>query len=87
MNPIANQDKSFNGGGERARTDDLLRAKQALSQLSYTPKAIENLRLIIEYFFYLQYSIDNQQSSILMVGLVGIEPTTSRLSGVRSNRD
>ncbi len=62
MNPIANQDKSFNGGGERARTDDLLRAKQALSQLSYTPKAIENLRLIIEYFFYLQYSIDNQQS-------------------------
>ena len=25
------------GGGERARTDDLLRAKQALSQLSYTP--------------------------------------------------
>ena len=27
-----------NGGGERARTDDLLRAKQVLSQLSYTPK-------------------------------------------------
>ena len=25
------------GGGERARTDDLLLAKQALSQLSYTP--------------------------------------------------
>ena len=25
------------GGGERDRTDDLLRAKQALSQLSYTP--------------------------------------------------
>ncbi len=27
------------GGGERDRTDDLLRAKQALSQLSYTPKS------------------------------------------------
>ena len=27
-----------NGGGERARTDGLLRARQALSQLSYTPK-------------------------------------------------
>ena len=27
----------FNGGGERDRTDDLLRARQALSQLSYTP--------------------------------------------------
>ena len=49
------------GGGERIRTDDPLRAKQALFQLSYTP--------------------------VLMVGLVGLEPTTSRLSGVRSNRD
>ena len=27
----------FGGGGERVRTDDLLLAKQALSQLSYTP--------------------------------------------------
>ena len=27
----------MNGGGERDRTDDLLRAKQVLSQLSYTP--------------------------------------------------
>ena len=27
----------FLGGGERVRTDDLLRARQALSQLSYTP--------------------------------------------------
>ena len=26
-----------NGGGERDRTDDLLVANQALSQLSYTP--------------------------------------------------
>jgi hypothetical protein len=29
----------LSGGGERTRTDDLLRAKQALSQLSYTPNA------------------------------------------------
>ena len=27
----------LDGGGERDRTDDLLRAKQVLSQLSYTP--------------------------------------------------
>ena len=27
-----------NGGGDRDRTYDLLRARQALSQLSYTPK-------------------------------------------------
>ena len=51
-----------NGGGERDRTDDLLRARQALSQLSYTP--------IIR----------------CVVGLGGLEPPTSRLSGVRSNQ-
>ena len=28
------------GGGERVRTDDLLRARQALSQLSYTPQRV-----------------------------------------------
>ena len=27
----------FIGGGERVRTDDPLRARQVLSQLSYTP--------------------------------------------------
>jgi hypothetical protein len=31
--------RSVSGGGERNRTDDLLLAKQALSQLSYTPGA------------------------------------------------
>ena len=31
------------GGGERNRTDDLLLAKQALSQLSYTPKVLGGL--------------------------------------------
>src|SRR4051794_19670234 len=30
--------RAVGGGGERDRTDDLLLAKQALSQLSYTPK-------------------------------------------------
>ena len=54
----------FNGGGERVRTDDLLRARQALSQLSYTP----------------------EKRPKKMVGLDGFEPSTSRLSGVRSNR-
>ena len=32
-----------NGGGERVRTDDLLRARQALSQLSYTPGKCPNV--------------------------------------------
>ena len=31
------------GGGERVRTDDLLRARQALSQLSYTPDYLVGL--------------------------------------------
>jgi hypothetical protein len=48
------------GGGERDRTDDLLRARQALSQLSYTP----------DY----------------LVGLDGLEPSTSRLSVVCSSQ-
>ena len=55
------------GGGERIRTDDLLRARQALSQLSYTPQRFGSLERAV-------------------VGLDGVEPSTSRLSGVRSNR-
>ena len=31
------------GGGERVRTDDLLLAKQVLSQLSYAPKLMVGL--------------------------------------------
>ncbi len=49
------------GGPKRARTANLLRAKQALSQLSYGP------------------------AIAWRVGLSGVEPLTSRLSGVRSN--
>ena len=53
------------GGASRDRTDDLLRAKQALSQLSYSP---------IGY-----------PGHLLNVGLRGLEPRTSSLSGMRSN--
>ena len=60
----------FSGGGERVRTDDLLRARQALSQLSYTPEKTRT-----------ELSV-----SVEMVGLDGVEPSTSRLSGVRSNQ-
>jgi hypothetical protein len=51
------------GGAERDRTDDLMLAKHALSQLSYSPGS----------FFH------------GLVGPGGLEPPTSRLSGVRSN--
>ena len=36
-----NENRRELGGGERVRTDDLLLARQALSQLSYTP--LDNL--------------------------------------------
>ena len=52
------------GGASRDRTDDLLLAKQALSQLSYGPCCRD----------------------CSMVGLGGVEPPTSPLSGVRSNQ-
>ena len=42
----------LSGGGERDRTDDLLRAKQVLSQLSYTPNGIDDFILtIVDCFF------------------------------------
>ena len=85
------------GGGERARTDGLLRARQALSQLSYTPVSEANRKyqtpVMIDLFktdsrfFQTRRSSTFYRVSIFqMVGLDGIEPSTSRLSGVRSNR-
>jgi hypothetical protein len=43
---------TVSGGGERDRTDDLLRAKQVLSQLSYTPtrSKIVTLQLKIQWW-------------------------------------
>jgi hypothetical protein len=71
------------GGGERVRTDDLLRARQALSQLSYTPiisgRAHRTPSIVVFALRPLLYACS-------LVGLDGIEPSTSRLSGVRSNR-
>ena len=46
--PVLPRDESFafiGGGGERARTVDLLLAKQALSQLSYTPVQMADIRI------------------------------------------
>ena len=63
-------DVNLFGGGERDRTDDLLLAKQALSQLSYTPKVYNISKLY----------------AITMVGPGRLELPTSRLSGVRSNQ-
>ena len=66
------------GGAGRDRTDDLLLAKQALSQLSYGPLSRRSRR-----------DTTNRNADCglkAMVGLGRFELPTSRLSGVRSNR-
>ena len=64
------------GGAERDRTDDLLLAKQALSQLSYGPNLFGVL-------------VSLQPTGALALNLVGqgrFELPTSRLSSARSNQ-
>ena len=58
------------GGDNRNRTDGLLLARQALSQLSYTPIWCSALA---------------SANFKKLVGSNGLEPSTSRLSGARSN--
>ena len=62
---------SLPGGDDEIRTRDLLLAKQALSQLSYTPTPEKEKR--------------TPSSNQAMVGLGRVELPTSRLSGVRSS--
>jgi len=83
------------GGARRDRTDDLLLAKQALSQLSYGPvgrvgsgptetrsqKSEINIRFLASDFWLLVAGVTH----LIMVGLGRLELPTSRLSGVRSN--
>src|SRR6185312_7482107 len=66
----ARQSRSPTGGARRDRTDDLLLAKQALSQLSYGPSQSTKLTSAIAG----------------MVGLGRFELPTSRLSSARSNQ-
>ena len=70
-----------NGDGE-IRTLDPLLARQVLSQLSYTPIGCGSSFL----FFKKQSLLFFCMSFSTQVGLSGLEPPTSRLSGVRSNR-
>ena len=53
------------GGGERVRTDDLLRARQALSQLSYTPRRLMRIWIADPGFAVaLKSKIKNQKPEI-----------------------
>ena len=70
-----------NGDGE-IRTLDPLLARQVLSQLSYTPTdAVPSSVVSLVSFLF-----DGLSRWLSPMGLSGLEPPTSRLSGVRSNR-
>jgi hypothetical protein len=81
-----------NGGARRDRTDDLLLAKQALSQLSYGPALNRRIRSNTESGPTHDEGQRGRSTSgsrstrpSRMVGLGRLELPTSRLSGVRSN--
>ena len=64
------------GGARRDRTDDLMLAKHALSQLSYGPVPEDEC-----------FTLDERRlRSIKVVGLGRLELPTSRLSSARSNQ-
>ena len=64
------------GGARRDRTDDLMLAKHALSQLSYGPVPEDEC-----------FKLDEKHMrSIKVVGLGRLELPTSRLSSARSNQ-
>ena len=64
------------GGDDRDRTGDLRLAKPSLSQLSYVPRIPQRL----------MRRRGIHSPTVGMVGLSGVEPLTSRLSGARSNQ-
>ena len=74
----------------RDRTADLLRARQALSQLSYSPIVVISPNSFpgaawgSEAYFGMR-AFPQQSTGANLVGLSGLEPPTSPLSGVRSN--
>ena len=71
----------LSGDGE-IRTLDPLLARQVLSQLSYTPTdAVPSSVVSLVSFLF-----DGLSRWLPPMGLSGLEPPTSRLSGVRSNR-
>jgi hypothetical protein len=72
---------SLSGGARRDRTDDLMLAKHALSQLSYGPFQRERPERQIRDALLSRQAFEWQ-----MVGLGRLELPTSRLSSARSNQ-
>jgi hypothetical protein len=71
------------GGARRDRTDDLLLAKQALSQLSYGPKPLVRTG---HAHWITAFAASQGTRSREVVGLGRLELPTSRLSSARSNQ-
>ena len=69
-------------GDKEIRTLDPLLARQVLSQLSYTPTDAVPSSVVS----FVSYLFDGLSRWLSPMGLSGLEPPTSRLSGVRSNR-
>ena len=79
------------GGARRDRTDDLMLAKHALSQLSYGPEANATHSPTARQLIRKANGRKRQPQAAkrqrhVMVGLGGLEPPTSRLSSARSNQ-
>ena len=74
------------GGARRDRTADLLRARQALSQLSYGPRTSQLRQLTSTRLGTVEARRLSPAPREEVVGLGGFEPPTSPLSGVRSNQ-
>ena len=70
------------GGARRDRTDDLLLAKQALSQLSYGPVGARTS----DGRGQSDFRPSDSDASVELVGLGRFELPTSRLSSARSNQ-
>ena len=82
--------KTLSGDGE-IRTLDPLLARQVLSQLSYTPMdaglpSFQRRSLIHLCSVFISISQSLVALPFQVMGLSGLEPPTSRLSGVRSNQ-
>lgn len=78
LKEIPRRSASISGGGKEIRTPDFQLAKLALYQLSYAPSRAAG-RLVA-----INWSVRCCSNNV--VGLSGLEPLTSRLSGVCSNQ-
>ena len=80
--------RKVSGGGRRDRTDDLMLAKHALSQLSYAPVPEDECSTLKNTFCRCDVDASSSFNSkrANMVGLGRLELPTSRLSSARSNQ-